>query len=47
MPGFTPISMYTKLWSASGVSFEELVRRLVRFGEERFRERKEQRISVS
>jgi D-alanine-D-alanine ligase len=47
MPGFTPISMYTKLWSASGVPYEELVRRLVRFGEERFQERKEQRISAN
>lgn len=47
MPGFTPISMYTKLWAASGIPFEELVRRLVRFGEERFRERNEQRISAN
>jgi D-alanine-D-alanine ligase len=46
MPGFTPISMYTKLWSASGVSYEELVHRLVKLGEERFQERKEQRISA-
>jgi D-alanine-D-alanine ligase len=42
MPGFTPISMYTKLWAASGISFEELIRRLVRLGEERFREKNEQ-----
>ena len=46
MPGFTPISMYTKLWAASGIPFEELVRRLVRLGEERFQERNEYRISV-
>jgi D-alanine-D-alanine ligase len=46
MPGFTPISMYTKLWAASGIVFEELVRRLVRLGEERFQERNEYRISV-
>lgn len=39
MPGFTPISMYTKLWAASGVPFDALVRRLVELGEERFRER--------
>jgi D-alanine-D-alanine ligase len=44
MPGFTPISMYAKLWAASGVSFEELVRRLIRFGEERHREKNERRI---
>jgi D-alanine-D-alanine ligase len=47
MPGFTPISMYAKLWAASGVSFEELVRSLVRLGEERFRNKNEYRISIS
>jgi D-alanine-D-alanine ligase len=46
MPGFTPISMYTKLWAASGVPYEQLVRRLVQLGEERFRERTEQKVSV-
>ncbi len=46
MPGFTPISMYTKLWAASGIAYEELVRRLVQFGEERFRERNNYRISI-
>jgi D-alanine-D-alanine ligase len=45
MPGFTPISMYPKLWAAGGVAFEELVRRLVDFGLERFRERSQCRIS--
>ncbi|MFJ2827154.1 D-alanine--D-alanine ligase family protein [Streptomyces sp. NPDC087263] len=29
MPGFTPISMYPKMWEASGVSYPELVDRLV------------------
>jgi D-alanine-D-alanine ligase len=47
MPGFTPISMYTKLWDASGIPFEELVRHLVHLGEERFRERNEQKISAN
>ncbi len=46
MPGFTPISMYAKLWAASGVSFEELVRRLIGLGEERYRERNKRRISI-
>jgi D-alanine-D-alanine ligase len=46
MPGFTPISMYAKLWAATGVPFQELVRRLISFGEQRFRERNEQRISA-
>ena len=39
MPGFTPISMYPKLWAASGVPFPELVRRLVHLGKERFKEK--------
>ncbi|MET8569054.1 D-alanine--D-alanine ligase family protein [Streptomyces sp. NPDC004783] len=29
MPGFTPISMYPKMWEASGVGYAELVDRLV------------------
>jgi D-alanine-D-alanine ligase len=45
MPGFTPISMYAKLWAASGLSFEQLIRHLVRLGEERFQEKNERKIS--
>jgi D-alanine-D-alanine ligase len=44
MPGFTPISMYPKLWAAKGVPFEELVRRLVLLGLERHEERKARRV---
>jgi D-alanine-D-alanine ligase len=47
MPGFTPISMYTKLWAASGIPFEELVRHLVRLGEERFVEKSGLKVSVN
>jgi D-alanine-D-alanine ligase len=39
MPGFTHISMYPKLWEASGVSFAELVSRIAELGLERFAER--------
>jgi D-alanine-D-alanine ligase len=39
MPGFTQISMYPKLWEASGVSFSELVTRIAKLGIERFEER--------
>lgn len=39
MPGFTEISMYPKLWQASGVSFPDLVTRIVQLGRERFEER--------
>ena len=30
MPGFTPISMFPRMWAASGVGYPELVDRLVR-----------------
>ena len=29
MPGFTPISMYPRMWAASGVDYPELVDRLI------------------
>ena len=29
MPGFTRISMYPKLWEASGISYPDLVDRLI------------------
>jgi D-alanine-D-alanine ligase len=35
IPGFTPISMYPKMWQASGVSYSELIDELVRLALER------------
>ena len=35
MPGFTPISMYPKLWIASGLPYSELIDELVRLAIER------------
>ena len=35
LPGFTPISMYPKLWEASGVSYPELIDRLIELALER------------
>ena len=35
MPGFTPISMYPKLWIASGLSYRDLIDELVRLALER------------
>ncbi|NWG12065.1 MAG: D-alanine--D-alanine ligase [Acidobacteria bacterium] len=46
MPGFTPISMYAKLWDATGVPFAELIRRLVCLGLERSKERMAFRIAL-
>jgi D-alanine-D-alanine ligase len=39
IPGFTSISMYPKLWEASGLGFEELLSRLVALALERHREK--------
>ncbi|HYZ11644.1 MAG TPA: D-alanine--D-alanine ligase family protein [Actinomycetota bacterium] len=36
IPGFTTISMYPKLWEASGVPYPELVDRLIRLALERY-----------
>jgi D-alanine-D-alanine ligase len=38
MPGFTTISMYPKLWEASGVSYRDLVDRLIDLAFDRHRE---------
>ncbi len=40
MPGFTAISMYPKLWGATGVSYPELIDRLIQLGIERHRDKK-------
>lgn len=39
MPGFTRISMYPKLWEATGIAYAELVDRLLRLALERFADR--------
>jgi len=38
IPGFTPISMYPKLWEASGISYSELIHRLIQLAMERYDE---------
>jgi D-alanine-D-alanine ligase len=35
IPGFTPISMYPKMWEASGVSYPELLERLIQLAQQR------------
>jgi D-alanine-D-alanine ligase len=40
MPGFTAISMYPKLWAATGLSYPKLIDRLIRLGMERYEEKK-------
>lgn len=38
LPGFTRISMYPKLWEASGLSYEKLIERLIELAEERYKD---------
>ena len=45
MPGFTSISMYPKLWAASGVSYPELIERLIQLGMDRHQEKKRNQYS--
>lgn len=45
MPGFTKISMYPQLWAASGISYAELVDRLIELALERFQ--REQNLKTS
>ena len=47
MPGFTPISMYPKLWAAAGVAYGDLVDRLIQFGLERHLDRKDLQSTLS
>jgi D-alanine-D-alanine ligase len=41
LPGFTSISMYPKLWDASGIPYSELIDRLIQLGLERHAEKKQ------
>jgi D-alanine-D-alanine ligase len=45
MPGFTAISMYPKLWAASGLEYSELIDRLIQFGLERHADKKRNQYS--
>jgi D-alanine-D-alanine ligase len=39
LPGFTAISMYPKLWAASGLAYPDLIDRLIELALERHAER--------
>lgn len=45
LPGFTSISMYPKLWEASGLSYKDLITRLIELAIERFE--REQKLQTS
>jgi D-alanine-D-alanine ligase len=43
MPGFTSISMYPKMWAASGLPYSKLITRLIELGFERYEDKKKNR----
>jgi len=45
MPGFTAISMYPKLWAASGLEYADLIDRLIQLGIERHSDKKKNQYS--
>jgi D-alanine-D-alanine ligase len=45
MPGFTAISMYPKLWAASGLAYSDLIDRLIQLGIERHEDKKKNQYS--
>jgi D-alanine-D-alanine ligase len=45
MPGFTSISMYPKMWAASGLEYPKLIDRLIELALERHVEKKKNRYS--
>jgi D-alanine-D-alanine ligase len=47
LPGFTSISMYPKLWQASGIPYKKLIDRLITLALERHREKQQTRFTVS
>jgi D-alanine-D-alanine ligase len=47
IPGFTTISMYSKMWAASGVSYPELLDRLITLARERHAQKQRLRTSLT
>ena len=45
IPGFTSISMYPKMWAATGISYPELMDRLIQLGLERHADKKQNQYS--
>jgi D-alanine-D-alanine ligase len=45
MPGFTAISMYPKLWAASGLEYADLIDKLIQLGIERHEDKKKNQYS--
>ena len=46
LPGFTTISMYSKMWAASGVDYPTLVDRLITLARDRHAQKQSLKTSV-
>ena len=46
LPGFTTISMYSQMWAASGLSYSQLLDRLIELAMERHQEKQQLKTSV-
>ena len=47
MPGFTSISMYPKLCAATGITYKELIDRLIQLALERHKEKQQTQFTKS
>ncbi len=47
IPGFTAVSMYPKMWEASGLSYQSLIDRLIQLALERYTDKKKNRVTFS
>jgi D-alanine-D-alanine ligase len=47
MPGFTTISMYPKMWAASGLAYPDLIDRLITLALERHAEKQQLKTSIT
>jgi len=45
IPGFTSVSMYPRLWEASGISYSDLIDQLIQLALERHQDKKQNKIS--
>lgn len=46
MPGFTPISMYPKLWQATGIEYAELIDELISLGIEKSKQKHKLKVTI-
>ena len=46
LPGFTNISMYPKLWQAAGLSYSDLISRLIKLAQQRHHQTSQLKSSV-